>query len=199
MGDKRCRFHGFLEGNRVVVAVNRAEDNSGNAGMRPGSLEQTSQWHTLPDGIAHQPASDLIADAHQRGLLSDCRERNQFLERVGARTVNHAGNLQAPEIAINLWIDDVLGYDIKPVVRRYEPDIVAQILRAVVAEGSYIVEPLPNHINGDRNHRADASDQKGTTAAMRAGTRFGRGLFSWLPRDNAVAEDQAQPIETISK
>ena len=165
VGDEGGGIHRLLERKRIGVIIDAVQADFGRAVERAtGSLEQGAHRDALPKRVAHQPGIEAVADAHQRCFLIDGGKRFQFFESISARRFDEAGDLEPPKRSIDLRIDDVLRDAIELVVRRDPLDLLAFVLRPVVAERRRLKEgpQKSGATTGDDN--SQAAEQKARDA-----------------------------------
>ena len=107
---QRLFRHRLLERERVAVGVCGVHQHLDRALLWSRRCDHVPQPHSPPVRVAEQPGPDLVADAHQGRFLVDLLELMEVLEIVGVRRCNMTADFQPPDVAIDIWVHDVLGH-----------------------------------------------------------------------------------------
>ena len=171
-GQEGAIGHGGLERRRVHIAVNRVEGDADGAGRRFGALKQGAQRDAVPGGVADQSSADSVADAFQRGLLSDAvRHASQVRKLISRGVSDIAAYLESPVWLEDLGVDQVLGHHVKVLRRRGRLDRTV-VGHPVVAQSARAIEHSAEARGGQTDDRAGQAQQQPSPSFVGRGLRI---------------------------
>ena len=168
-GDERGHLVGFGKGKRLEKTVGRVEEHGGAIRLRLDHRQQRGQGHALPDGVGNQAAADAIGDALHRGFLFHGGQGGEFLEGPDARVFDVADDIETPDGACHVGIDEILGDLIELIVGRDLLDLCPAVLRAVVIKGAELIELAQHPAQRDGGQRAKPTRQEPATGQAGSG------------------------------